>query len=92
MSSTLEERALFGHVGRITALAVSPDQRTLMSGGAAGEVKLWDLRTGQEIVSLNRHGGAVLAAEFSAEGRNLITVGAGTGGRGDLAFWDSVKE
>lgn len=92
MSSTLEERAMFGHVGRITSLAVSPDQRTLMSGGAAGEVKLWDLRTGQEVVSLNRHGGAVLAAEFSAEGRNLITAGAGTGGRGDLAFWDSVKE
>ena len=92
LATIREEASLLGHVGRITALAVSPDFRTLVSGGANGETKLWDLRTGQEVLTLERHAGAVLAAEFSSDGRVLITGGAGSAGRGELAFWDSPKE
>ena len=92
LATLREEASLLGHVGRITALAVSPDFRTLVSGGANGETKLWDLRTGQEVLTLERHAGAVLAAEFSSDGRVLITGGAGSAGRGELAFWDSPKE
>ncbi len=92
LAAVREEASLLGHVGRITALAVSPDFRTLLSGSANGETKLWDLRTGQEVLTLQRHAGAVLAADFSSDGRVLITGGVGNSGCGELAFWDSLKE
>jgi WD40 repeat protein len=79
-----EEQALFGHVGRITALGASPDGRTLVSGGATGEVKFWDLRTGQELLGLRRHSTAVTAIAFSGNGKLLVTAG-----ENQYAVWDA---
>jgi WD40 repeat protein len=79
-----EERILFGHVGRVTALGVSPDGRTLVSGGATGEVKFWDLRTGQELLGLRRHSAAVTTIAFSANGKLLVTAGDS-----QYAVWDA---
>jgi len=87
-----EEATLLGHVGRVTGVTVSPDGRTLVSGSGTGEVKLWDVRTGQELVGLRRHSGPVTAAAFSGDGRTLFTGGLSPGGRGELAFWDALRE
>jgi WD40 repeat protein/serine/threonine protein kinase len=87
-----EECSMLGHVGRVTGLAVSADGRTLASGSRTGEVKLWCMRTGLELVGLRRHTGQVTATEFSADGRLLLTAGVAAGGRGELAFWEAVKE
>jgi serine/threonine protein kinase/WD40 repeat protein len=77
-----EEWALHGHVGRVTAVGVSPDGRTVVSGGADGSVRCWDGRTGQELLAARRHAGAVAVVEFSADGRTLVTAGA------EVAVWD----
>ena len=82
-----EEATLFGHVGRITGLGISPDGRTLVSGGATGEVKFWDMRTGQELLGLRRHSTPVTVVEFAANGKVLVT-----GGDGQLAVWDARSE
>ncbi len=82
-----DEGALFGHVGRVTGLGVSPDGRTLVSGGATGEVKFWDLRTGQELLGIRRHSTPVTVIEFAAGGKVLVT-----GGDGQLAVWDARSE
>jgi WD40 repeat protein len=79
-----EEQVLFGHVGRITGLGCSPDGRTLVSGGATGEVKFWDLRTGQELLGLRRHSSPVTVIEFSGNGKLLITAGDD-----QYAVWDA---
>ncbi|MDY3551692.1 serine/threonine-protein kinase [Gemmata sp. JC717] len=79
-----EEHALFGHVGRVTALGVSPDGRTLVSGGSTGEVRFWDLKAGVELYSARRHPSAVTAIEFSADGKFMLT-----GAEGQLAAWDT---
>lgn len=82
-----EDFTLYGHVGRVTGLGISPDGRTLVSGGANGEVKFWDLRTGQELLSLRRHSTPVTVIEFAANGKLLVT-----GGEGQLAVWDARSE
>jgi WD40 repeat protein len=80
-----EEEALYGHVGRIAGIGISPDGRTVVSGGATGEVKFWDLRTGLEIMSFNRHSGPVTMVEFARNGKLLVT-----GGSGQIGFWETA--
>ena len=82
-----EELALFGHVGRVTGLGCSPDGRTLVSGGATGDVKMWDMRTGQELLGLRRHSTPVTLIEFSPSGKVLVTAGDG-----QYAVWDARSE
>jgi WD40 repeat protein len=41
-------RTLRGHAGRVSVLAPAGDERTIISGSAAGEVKLWDLGRPEE--------------------------------------------
>ena len=79
-----EELAMFGHVGRVTGLGVAPNGRTIVSGGATGEVRFWDSRTGTELMSLRRHSSAVTVVEFSIDGRALVTAGDG-----QFAVWDA---
>jgi len=78
---------LHGHVGRVTGIGCSADGRTLVTGGATGEVKFWDLRTGQELLGLRRHSTAVTVIEFSASGKVLVTAGDG-----QFAVWDARPE
>jgi WD40 repeat protein len=82
-----EDAVLFGHVGRVTALGMSPDGRTLVSGGALGEVKFWDPRTGSELFGVRRHSVPVTVIEFASGGKLLVT-----GGAGQFAVWDARPE
>jgi WD40 repeat protein len=79
-----EESTFYGHVGRVTGLGVSPDGRIVVSGDASGEVKFWDVRSGQELITLRRHLGPVTTIEFAQNGKLLVT-----GGDGQVAFWEA---
>jgi hypothetical protein len=57
---SLEQRAVLrGHQGMILALAFSPGGQTLVSGGGDyanfGEVKVWNVQTGRELLALQGH-------------------------------------
>jgi WD40 repeat protein len=43
---------LVGHTGEVWSLAVSPDNRTLVSGSDDQTVRLWDIATGRNLLSL----------------------------------------
>lgn len=62
-----------GHKKEITALAFSPDSRTLASGSDDNMVKLWDVETGR-VKTLAKHTTTIQDFAFSPNGKVLVTV------------------
>ena len=55
--------------------ALSPDGRTFAVGRTDGSVRFLDLRTGEQRTALGRHRAAVDNAQFTPDGRFLVTAG-----------------
>jgi WD40 repeat protein/serine/threonine protein kinase len=60
--------------GPVTTVALSPDGRTLASGGTDGLVRLWDAATGATIAELRGHQGKVNAVAFSPDSRTVASA------------------
>ncbi len=55
----------------IVSLAISPDAKTLASGGHDGTVNLWNIETGSLIETILNTRGRINSLEFSSDGRYL---------------------
>jgi WD40 repeat protein len=64
----------------------SPDGQRLASGSTDRTVKVWDVKKGQEVLTLRGHTGAVLGVCFSRDGKRL----ASTSGM-DVKVWDAAN-
>ena len=65
-----------GHTGQITAIAFSPGRQRLATGGDDGTVRVWDLASGQEQLTLAGDQKIVTAVAFSPDGGRLATGSA----------------
>ncbi len=68
--------AKYGHLGRITAVAMTRDGRRFASAGLDGTTRLWSMAGSRRSTDLLQPNGATLAA-FSADGAMLVTCGGG---------------
>lgn len=84
-------RSLRGHSQWVTALAISPNGKTLASGSLDGTINIWDLQSGILQATLFTDGVTVLA--FSPDGSTLASGSrlinpAQTSGFSPIQIWD----
>jgi len=64
-----------GHTtGGITALAVTPDGKRVVSGSADKTIKVWDLKSGQLLHSFDGHSDKVSTVALTPDGRRAISA------------------
>jgi WD40 repeat protein len=63
-------RHFSGHSSSVTSVAFSPDGKTLASGSKDHTIKLWDVASGLELLTLKGHSSPTAVA-FSPDGKTL---------------------
>ena len=67
---------LKGHEGEVYSAAYSPDGERIVTASDDKTAKVWDAKTGQELLTLKGHGGPVLSAAYSPDGKRIATAGS----------------
>jgi WD40 repeat protein len=77
--------AFVGHTGGVRCVAVSPDCKTVASGGADRTIRFWDVASGKERAAVKKAAEFwVDSVTFSPDGK---TLAAGAGGN-TVKLWD----
>lgn len=64
---------LEGHTAPILCAAFSPDGRLAVTGGRDDTLRLWDVRTGDELRRLVGHAHEVTCATFTPDGQHILS-------------------
>ncbi|OWK40868.1 WD40 repeat domain-containing serine/threonine protein kinase [Fimbriiglobus ruber] len=85
-----ERRATFPHKDWVWAVAISPDERTVLTGSKDATARLWDARTGAPMGDPIPHNGPVWAVAFSPDGTKYLTAGGDLKDTGSAQLWDAA--
>ncbi len=72
------------HPAGVPSATISSDGRFTVTSEGAGAVKLWDLKTGREVLSVKLPGASLDAVALSADGRRILA-----GDRRNVNLWDA---
>ncbi|MFN6535013.1 MAG: hypothetical protein RM021_001390 [Nostoc sp. EkiNYC01] len=64
---------LTGHSDSVTAVALTPDGKRVISASDDKTLKLWNLETGEIERTFNGHSGSVTAVAFTPDGKRVIS-------------------
>jgi WD40 repeat protein len=82
-------KTLRGHQGKISAIAISPDNKMLVSASVEDRtVRVWDAETGDLLETLGENVGPVETVAFSPDGKFFVTGSIAEARY--LQFWDSA--
>jgi len=79
-------------VSLITNISISPSEERILMGGHDGEIRVWDMKQGVQLLSYELGGFAV--AEYSPDGEHIL-IGTTEGAFGSLQVfptWHSTQE
>jgi len=77
-------RTITGHLGQVLAIAITRDDRYLISAGGDCTIKVWDFATGQLVRTLEGHKSFVNAVAVTEDGRYIVSGSADT----TVRIWD----
>jgi WD40 repeat protein len=83
---------LRGHRGFVDDAAFSPSGEEVVSGGADGTVRVWELGEGAKSVALPGRVGTVTGVRFAANGTRIDAVGTAGAIARSCAFCGSVAD
>jgi WD40 repeat protein len=78
---------LAGHTGWVNAVAISPDNRFIVSASDDKTLKIWDAATGAEQATLKGHIRKVNACAVSPDSRFIVS----SSGDNTLKIWDASR-
>ena len=62
-----------GHTDRVLSMAISPDNRLLLTGSADKTVRLWDIANGRLLRVFSGHTAGVTSVAFTPDGKRIVT-------------------
>ncbi len=72
---TRDRLCVLHHEGGIRAIAVSPDESRVLTGGADGTCVVWDVAKQAPAFDAFRHGNGVWSVDMSSDGAHTLTAG-----------------
>ncbi|MFN0057798.1 MAG: protein kinase domain-containing protein [Planctomycetota bacterium] len=77
-----------GESGNVFCVDISPDGRRLVSGGSDGIVRLWDLESGEALLTLTGHRSNIFGVAFNPDGTQFASAGGRyEPGTGETIVW-----
>lgn len=73
LGKTLPRLNLSGHTGSVTSVDFSPDGKRIVSASKDTLMKVWDARSGVEILTIKGHLDGVTSVNFSADGKRIAS-------------------
>ena len=65
---------LLGHTAAVTSVAFLPDGQRVITGSKDHTAKIWELKTGKEVLTLRGHSEEVTSVAFSPDGKTALTA------------------
>jgi Tol biopolymer transport system component len=76
----------FAHLGHITTVAFSPDNKYIVSGSEDHTIKVWDIENGKELQTLSGHTASINSVSYSPDGKYIVS-----GSKDHIKVWDAMK-
>ena len=70
------QRTLIGHSDTVTSIVISPNSKVFASGSYDNNIKLWEMKTEQEIATLRGHSESVLCLAISQDSKIMASGSA----------------
>ncbi|MEL7357878.1 MAG: AAA-like domain-containing protein [Cyanobacteria bacterium J06560_6] len=84
LNRTVNQTLLTGHEKGVRDSDFSPDGQRVVTASIDGTARIWDVQTGQPLVTLRGHKKGLLHVEFSPDGKRVVTASID----GTARIWD----